>query len=257
MDIWVLFHPPIVHVNLYQPNPPHIGTSLGHREGQNAAHLTACISGFLSSGLSCWCSLGILLINSVDLEQPDLASPIQPQDPRNSKRIINKKQMSVRLTIRPHMQTSGCIIYNNKKMWPEEPSEWPSGILNQSALFYCLSKTMSKLHSWNLPRKEVSLWGGPTCTQVGNRCMSHFFAWRIKKAGLKIKSSCVNSLPKSQAGVILKNSKGFTEKGKWEGSWGNVFTRKILNDIVLKFLKYFNQCWKFQFILIQWTDMRW
>jgi hypothetical protein len=52
----------------------------------------------LSSGLFCECSLGIFLINSIDLKQSDSVSPVQSPDPRNSKRVTNKKQIWVELT---------------------------------------------------------------------------------------------------------------------------------------------------------------
>lgn len=93
----------------------HKGTFLRPLRGQNSVYQTACISGFLSSGLFCGCSLGIFLINPVDLEQPDLVSPIPSQDPRSSKRTTNKKQMSVGLTVKSQMQTLGRVIYNSKK----------------------------------------------------------------------------------------------------------------------------------------------
>lgn len=85
------------------------------------------------------------------------------------------KQMSVGLTVKSQMQTSGRVIYNSKKRWQEEePFQTFSNAKPDP------SKASSKLHSWILLSKEVVVsllvahlylvWGwthGPFCVIRG------------------------------------------------------------------------------------------
>lgn len=114
-DTRVLF-PPLIQQIFTNQTQYAQGTFLRPQRGQNSTYQTACISGFLSSSLFCGCSSGIFLVNPIDLEQSDLVFLIRSQDLGNSERATNKTQMSVRLTIKPQMQTSSCMICDSKKM---------------------------------------------------------------------------------------------------------------------------------------------